>query len=359
MISTGNVHLCRRPRRGEPCGLHRAVVASITVFFLAVVGGCGTGPSSTAAGAQPVTPSADRTWMSGVFLAGQTTIEAADAFGRWRGRPTDVLEIQSGTRSWDDVVASQGLLNSLRGFDGLVVLTVPLIPADGSATLDGVAAGRFDGVFRQLAGQLADSGHKNPVVRVGSIANVPSVPWAATVDNAATYRAAARHVMGLLKQEVPGLRTTWDVGCGRGLDGTIDRTAALTRLYPGDDVTDIIGCVHFDAYGVRAVSAEEWNEALRLRTGVGLADVADFARQRQKQLAVPNWGLSNEREGGGDDPAFMTRMHEFFTVNADILAFESYYDDPAPPRNSAIWLTSGRTLNPLAAEEYRRLWSLG
>ncbi len=297
--------------------------------------------------------------MSGVFLAGQTTLGAANAFGQWRGRPTDVLEIQSGIRTWDDVVASQGLLDSLKNFDGLVVLTVPLIPADESATLDDVAAGRFDDVFQQLAKQLAATGHKDTVVRVGPVANVPSVPWAATVDNAATYRAAARHVMGLLKQQVPALRTEWDIACGRGVDGTIDRTAALTRLYPGDDVTDIIGCVHFDAYGVRAVSPQEWNEALRLRTGVGLADVADFARQRKKQLAVPNWGLSNERDGGGDNPAFMTRMHEFFTMNADILAFESYYDDPAPPRNSAIWLGSEKTPNPLAAEEYRRLWALG
>jgi hypothetical protein len=330
--------------------------ATLLVVFVLAVTGCGSAPSPAAGDAVPPKPAGQ--WVSGVFL-NDMSLASAKAFGDWRGRPTGALALQTGFAKWEDIVTSQGLLDTLKGFPGQVVVTVPLLPADKSGTLADVAGGRFDNVFMRVAEEIRVTGHKNPIVRVGPTANVPSLPWAVGVDDAAIYRAAARHVMELLKQQVPSLLTEWDVGCGRGLEGTIDRTAPLTRLYPGDEVTDIIGCVHFDAYGLRAVTPEEWDAALRPRTGVGLADVADFARQRGKQLAVPDWGLSNEPEGGGDDPLFITRMHEFFTANADILALENYYDDPQPPRDSAIWSGPDPTRNPRAAAEYRRLWTLG
>lgn len=338
--------------------LLRVAAATIVALLLAVVGGCGSDASSASTGAAPSKP-APGPWMSGVFLGGRTSLATATAFGDWRGRPTAALSLQPNAAKWSDIVTSLGMLETLRDFKGQVVIALPLLPNDGTSKLDDVAAGQYDYIFLQVAQELTVTGRTTAIVQVGPRANVPSLPWAATVDNAATYRAAARHVMGLLKQQVPTLRTEFDVGCGRGLDGTIDRTAALTRLYPGDDATDIVGCSHFDAFGVRALSPTEWNEALRPRTGVGLDDVADFARQSGKQLAVPDWGLSNESEGGGDDPTFITRMHEYFTANADILAFENYYDDPTPPRQSAIWNGPDPTRNPLSAAEYRRLWALG
>jgi hypothetical protein len=339
--------------------LLRGASTFIVVLLLAVVGGCGSDPTSASGDGAPPSRPAATPWTSGVFLGGATTLAAVTAFGDWRGRPTASLSLQSGFKKWSDIVSSLGLLESLRGFQGQVVTTVPLLPDDGTSTLEDVAAGRYDDVFTQVAHELTVTGRGDAVVRVGPTANVPSMPWAANVDNAPSYRAAARHVMSLLKQQVPSLRTEWDIGCGRGLEGTIDRTAALTRLYPGDDVTDVIGCVHFDAFGVRAVPASEWNQALRLLSGVGLDDVADFARQRGKQLAIPDWGLDNQAAGGGDDPTFITRMHEYFTANADILAFENYYNDPLPPRQSAIWNGPDATRNPLSAAEYRRLWALG
>ncbi len=356
MTSRSDVHIFRRPRQDGPHGPLGTAATFFAALLLAVVSGCGlaSAPPLPSRDALPVKSPTTPAWVSGVFLGGGTDLVAAKSFGDWRGRPTEALTLHTGFRTWQDVYASMWLLNSLKEFDGLLVVTVPLMPADGTANLEDVAAGRFDYIFLQVAKEIAATKHEAVVVRVGPTANVPSMPWAATVDNAPTYRAAARHVMGLLKQQVPTLRTEWDIGCGRGLNGTIDRTAALTRLYPGDEVTDVIGCVHFDAFGVRAVSSEEWDQALRPRAGVGLDDVADFARERKKELAVPDWGLSNEAEGGGDDSAFITRMHEFFAVNADILAFESYYEDPQSPRGSAL-----DERNPRAAEEYRRLWAVG
>lgn len=295
-------------------------------------------------------------YLSGAFLSGSTDMGSVDRFGEWRGRPAEVLVIYAGHGTWQEITASEGLLISLADFDGQLAFSLPLLPLDGTATLADVAAGRGDEVFRRVAEQLAANGREDAIVRIGWEGNVEWPVWAATAANADAYRAAVRRAMGVVKQTVPSLRTEWDLSCGRGLDGGTDRLDALNRLYPGDDVTDIIGCDQYDAWAVQAGSEWGWQQALRPDNGVGLDDMADFARARGKELAIPAWALSNAEGGGGDNAAFIRLMHGFFEANAEVLAYEAYWDEPSQPFASALWGGPGGTVNPRAAAEYRRLW---
>ena len=48
----------------------------------------------------------------------------------------------------------------------------------------------------------------------------------------------------------------------------------------------------------------------------------DFARAHGKKFAIPEWGVGRR----GDKPEFIQKMHEFFTQNADNIAYESYFN---------------------------------
>ena len=92
----------------------------------------------------------------------------------------------------------------------------------------------------------------------------------------------------------------------------------------------------------------------RPRYGTGLADIASFARKHGKPMGIGEWGLAAPANGGGggDDPAFVRAMHRFLVANADVVAYECYFDEPARYLRSS--LNTGQ--NPKAATVYRRFW---
>lgn len=307
-----------------------------------------------AGGGRPA--AAPTTWLSGAFLAPSIDLESAAAMGEWRGSPLDVIQVYPDYGTWRQMVDYPGPLEELAGFDGVLLYGLPLLPDDGSGSLAEVAEGRHDAVFASIADALGRTGHEDAVVRVGLEANGDWFPWGATAESASTFRAAARRVMALMSERTPELRMAFDITCGRPLDGSDDRMAALTELYPGDDLTDVIGCDHYDTYYVAATSEEGWSQALRPTAAPGLSDVADFARSRGKQFAVPEWGLSHQSQGAGDNPAFIGLMRQFFEANADVLAIEAYFDEPDGYIDSALWGNAEGSINPQSAAEYRRLW---
>ena len=329
------------------------VVVFLLTLALVLVGGVAGGLIMQKHASDTAAPT---TWVSGAFLSEHTTLSNAVEYGRWRNRAPEALVIYAAHETWADLTGGEGLMITLAGYDGTLVFSLPPLPSEKDATLADVAAGKYDVTYQTVADQLAKHGFGNAIVRVGWEANLDWSPWSATAANASQYQAAVHHVMGVLKARVPSLRTEWDLACGRGLDGGRSRTAALEDLYPGDDVTDIVGCDHYDSYAVRAMTPEGWQNALRPPNGVGLDDVADFARAHGKGLGVPEWGLSNEQFGGGDNPGFIRHMYDYFEANRDILAVEAYFDEPSEPTRAALWGGPDGTINPRAAEVYRDLF---
>jgi Glycosyl hydrolase family 26 len=297
---------------------------------------------------------AGRTWLSGAWTGGTIGAARIEAFGTWRGQPSDVVTTYPAYETWDQIADTDWHIGVLDGFKGRLEYGLPLVPRDHQSTLADVLTGKHDAVFSTVAQLLNKHGRGDSFVRIGLEANGSWFPWGADVQTAADFKAAFRHVQAIMKKVSPKLVFLFDITCGHPLDGSDDRMAPLTALYPGDDVVNVIGCDHYDATTVKSRNADEWKKTLRPETGPGLADVADFARQHHKSLAVPEWGLqSKAQKGAGDNPYFIYSMYQFFQQNKDILVFENYFNEPDDSLGSAIW---EKVQNPRSAAEYKKLW---
>jgi len=297
---------------------------------------------------------AGRTWPSGAWTGGGISVERIDAFGAWRGQPADVVTTYPAYQTWTELKESDWHVGTLDAFHGRISYGLPLLPKQDGGSLADVAAGRHDDVWRAV-GQIMNDHHRGDTfVRIGLEANGTWFPWGATAARADEYRAAWRHVQSVLKSVSPKLSFGFDITCGSPLEGGGDRMDNLNRLYPGDDVVDVVGCDHYDSYGLKSRNGGEWERTLRPPDAAGLADVADFARAHHKQFAVPEWGMtSTDRSGSGDNPFFIYQMYGFFQQNKDILAYENYFNEMDSSLGSAVWDSNQ---NPRGAAEYRKLW---
>ena len=296
-----------------------------------------------------------RTWLSGAWTGGSLKADRVAGFGDWRGQPADVVTTYPAYKTWDELKGSDWHVGTLDGFKGRLSYGLPLLPSeDGQGTLADVAAGKHDDAFRAVAEVLDKHGRQDTFVRIGLEANGTWFPWGVGADKAEDFKAAWRHVQGVLKAASPTLSFGFDIGCGTPFQGGSDRLDSLNTLYPGDDVVDVVGCDRYDQYHVKARNQGEWDASLHPSDAAGLADVAEFARAHGKRLAIPEWGLASaQRDGAGDNPFFIYSMYSFFLQNKDILAYENYFNEPEDSLGSAIW-DPGQ--NPKSAAEYQKLW---
>jgi hypothetical protein len=310
------------------------------------------GPSGGPAATMPP----GRTWLSGAWSGGSISRQRIEGFGSWRGQPADVVTTYPAYETWDELRDSEWHISTFEGFAGRLAYGLPLLPKkEGDGSLKDVAAGTYDDVWTSIAKTFNDHDRKDSFVRIGLEANGTWFPWGATAERAERYKAAWRHVHDVMTETSPDLVFVFDITCGKALEGGGGRMDSLTRLYPGDDVVDVVGCDHYDSYTVKARNKQEWEHTLRPDKAAGLADVAGFARRHGKKLAVPEWGLTaSNKDGAGDNPYFIYSMYAFFQQNKDILAFENYFNEPDKYLGSSIWEP---VQHPRSSEEYRKLWS--
>ena len=330
----------------------RTALAMAVAGSVIAVGGC-SADGGKAVSQQAITPGAS--WPSGIWLGGAMSDREVRAFGRWRGLAVDTVTTYPAYESWDEIRRSEWHVSTFNGGRGRLAYGLPLLPEAKGASLEQVAAGRHDAVWRSVARTLVTHGRGHSFVRIGLEANGTWFPWGATASTADDYRAAYRRVARVMSSVAPRLLFVFDISCGVALEGAeSDRLASLTRLYPGDDAVDVIGCDHYDSWSAAAETEAEWADSISPATGPGLSDVVQFAREHKKRFAVPEWGLSSKRaNGAGDNPFFIRKMFEFFSANRDVLAFENYFDEPDPYLGSSLYL---EPQNPRSAKAYRQLW---
>lgn len=273
-------------------------------------------------------------WHSGVFShdAQQTT-----QFAQARGRPVDVLAVFPTRDSWATILQDWWMSPTAvpEGFTGTLAVGVPLFPGDGS--LAAAASGADDARWEEL-GRLIASRYPDAWVRPGWEMNIPNWPWAATPENVSEYKAAFRRAATALRRGGPGLRIVFNPNEGRGASLPDARLA-----YPGDDVVDVIGIDAYDWYP--AYDSGGWEEHRTKDQGWDFW--ANFARARGKKFAVPEWGvMTGSDASGGDNPTYIRSVLEWMGDNADIMAFDAYFEETQDYCRCAL------SLNPKAAAEY-------
>jgi hypothetical protein len=312
-------------------------------------------PSLQRARAKLGPPTSGGQWHSGIWAGGGVAqTKRVKAFGTWRGAPSDAATQYPERSTWQSIHDSHWHVATYATFDGTLVYGLPMLPEKGNGTFGSIVSGDHDWVYRKVARDLVMEGHGRSVVRIGWEANGNWFPWGATAKTAAQYVRAYRHIVGVLKSVAPHLVIDFDISCGVPLRGQNDRLAALTELYPGDDVVDLVGCDTYDWHNTKAQNEVSWRAAMRPDDEVGIADVADFARAHGKGLSIPEWGLASRVDGGlGDNPFYISKMRSFFEANADVLVLESYFSEPETSLKNSIW---DPDQNPRSSEAYARLW---
>ncbi len=299
----------------------------MTGAVLAGSAACSTGPeptptpteTSTRTTATPTPAPAGR--PSGLIWDSGSNGHKADqnsAFAESRGKPLDVIGVAPTRDSWKDVLGDWWLSSDTipKDFKGTLNVAAPLIPDDGN--LAAAARGEYDRYWRQLGSMIAKK-YPTAYVRPGWEMNIHNWAWSANPDNVEEYKEAFRRASKELKKSGPNLRIVWNVNEGEG-----DTLPDARMAYPGDDVVDIIG---LDAYDWSPpYDAKGWQKHRDKDQGWDFW--GDFAREHGKKFAFPEWGvIAGNENSGGDNPAFIDYAYGWMRENADIMAFETYFDE--------------------------------
>ena len=312
-----------------------------------------TTPAPTTSSHQSRPPNETRITALGVSAGGP---DATASFERWLGRPVDLSHAFLPERTWGEIEVGAGWARWWGGsaYADRMLISVPMLPEDDpSATLALGATGAYDAHFRAAAQQLVRHGMGNALLRIGWEFNRPSVRWAARGAPSA-YAAYFRHIVTAFRDVSPGFRFTWCPAAGYyGWDAR--------AAYPGDSYVDVISTDSYDAwFGRRSVTSDQrWHFLVdgAGRPG-GLQFWDRFATAHGKPTGFAEWGLQavdlpgdpGPRGGGGDDPDYIGRMHEW-AASHDV-AFLCYFDRDGA--DGAHRLSAGRF--PRAAAQFLTLW---
>ncbi len=223
------------------------------------------------------------------------------------------------------------------------VVSVPML-VQGAKLSDG-AAGKFDDHFRQIAETLVRHGRGDSYLRIGWEFNGGWYPWAAARDPVSWRRSFRRIATIFRRTKGAKFIIIWNPGLGRLQIGP-------ERVYPGDDVVDIIGA---DFYN-RKRNAEDNDPRRRWQRFItkpnGLKWLADFAGEHGKPIAIVEWGTGHSPDGmgPGDDPMFVRFVARW--IRDHDVVMHGYWDYDAKDYRSA--LTAGQF--PKSGVQFRLLF---
>jgi Glycosyl hydrolase family 26 len=266
-------------------------------------------------------------------------------FGAWVGRePTVVLDYLDDS-SWATLENPAWSANAWSRSGYRVVYSVSLIPKTGGS-IEAGAVGAYNVHFRRLAETLVRHGQGNAVLRLGWELNGAWTPWSAQ-RNPAAFAAYWRQIVTTMRA-VPGahFEFDWCVAIGH--------FPAVEAAYPGDAYVDYVGMDVYDTWWSEADRTDVERRWQRMRTQpVGLDWHRAFARAHNKPMTFPEWGLWNRPDGhgGGDNPYFLQKMHEWIADNE--VAYHMYFEFDAPDGRHR--LTTGQF--PRGAAAFRGLFS--
>lgn len=242
------------------------------------------------------------------------------------------------------------------GFGKRMVITVPMLPdtlASGYGPLASGANGEFNSYFRTIAQRLVQYGLGSSVLRIGPEFNGGWFKWTMNVPGGdADYAAYWRQIVNTVRA-VPGasFKFDWAPNAGSAWIGGGKQLEAADG-WPGDDYVDYVGLDVYDQSWAphRADPVARWNEYVNQHNG--MAWQAAFAAARGKPLTYPEWGLADRSDGygGGDNPYFIEKMHEW--IASHNVAYHLYFEASDP--NAQYGVFSGNF--PRAAQTFINLF---
>jgi hypothetical protein len=301
------------------------------------------GCASSASAATP-------TWRSGVFAGYGPS--ADQQFGGWRGAPIQTATDFIASDNWTNLQNPVWTISQWAAVPSVQPdLSVAMWPATGG-NLASAASGAYNSYFRTLAQNLVNGALPAASIRLGWEFNGTWYRWSvATAADAANYAAAWRQIVTAMRS-VRGQRFSFDWSPTQSSGGVNPALA-----YPGNAYVTDIGLDVYDwnpTYNAKAT--DRWNALLS--NGYGLAWQASFAAAHGKPIAFPEWGLVYYSPyppvSGGDDPAFIQNMHNWFASHNT--AFENYSNFDDPTNGFYYGLTTGSGQFPQSTALYHQLF---
>jgi hypothetical protein len=317
------------------------LTAAVIAVAAVIAGSVGT-QSATAVTPKVPSRASGMPWASGAYMP-QFLPSAQTSFGNYRGAKSDVAMVYTGRSSWSDVVDPGWLWNAWKNAPQTLVISSAPYPDLAGTTLAKCGHGTYDNDWKRFGASVAASGMANRVVvRLAWEFNGSWVPWAARKPQ--DFVSCWRHIFTAAEKEAPALRWDWTVNRGPG-----DALADPTKAWPGQKYVDFVGIDSYDGWPP-VTNRTNWN--IQYAGPGGLKYWAAFAKRKGKRLSVPEWGLypgtAWAGHNGGDNPLYISKMFGFFRSLGSQLAYETYFNDPAPAHASAL------NLNPKGSAEYKR-----
>lgn len=275
-------------------------------------------------------------WRSGLVIGTQSEVDRWESF---RGRPIDVVHGFTDRSSWEEVESASWILSAWADSPHAIVISQPFWPEGSGGSLSECAGGAYDSHWADYGSALANAGRTDAYTRLAWEFNGDWFEWSAT--DVTAWKQCYRQVVQAVRSTAPDARFEWNMNA----HGSQTSDGDAWKSYPGDDVVDVVGIDPYDHYPT-STTAAEFDE--QCRASEGLCSVIDFARAHGKGVGVTEWGVISS--GIGDNPLYMEKMHETFLAGADVMEYETYFNE------SAFSTTLDDGANPQSAEVYRSLW---
>jgi hypothetical protein len=284
-------------------------------------------------------------WKSGAHAGNDLQVYLD--FGTWRGRPLDLAHVfPDRTQGWDGIVNPAWPVDMFSPFPGKLLISLPLYP-EGQGNNQACAAGAYDGDWRMLGSFLVDRNRADSIIRLGWGPNDLSHPWHADADPT-DWIACFRRVVSAIRATDSRVQIDWSFNA---LGASYVASSDPFADYPGDAYVDFIGIEAYDRFPP-VYTQSEWSKKCDELTG--LCHVIAFTREHGKRVGIAEWGVASCGEDpGGDNPFFIQKMFETFAANADVMAYEAYFEGEDGDVCSTI-ANGGK--NPKAADEYKQLY---
>ncbi len=254
----------------------------------------------------------------GVYLGGGSKTSAIAKYEKWFGGDIGVAVHFLQRSSWADANETLEWVIRVRKSDNRrISLAVPMLMNSGGTLAQG-AAGKFDANFKSYAQKLVAGGQRDAIIRLGWESDGTWYRWSALKDPA-NFKKYFQRIVKVMRS-VPGQNFSFD------WNTAINTQRDPSKYYPGDAYVDIVSLDAYDrTYTAKLKDPVKRFESMKTRPG-GLNWLKSFATSRNKQMAIPEWGLSRQHLAGvnPDNPVFIKEMYKWITANRPL--YYSYFE---------------------------------